>query len=95
MQSQRVTRLVHEDGLYRYLVGPEEQEVLFDYLAADHIATAWERKARARSADLDSIATAVETWLARRPGAQSTQPRTFRMMDQRGGWVLLTSPSIQ
>jgi hypothetical protein len=36
--------------------------VLFDYLAADRVATAWARKRPARGADLDRLRKAVERY---------------------------------
>ena len=50
-------------GLYRYLVGGEDlRQALFDYLACDRVAAAWAAKKGARSADLDRLRTAVETY---------------------------------
>jgi hypothetical protein len=41
------------DGLYRYMGGgPDEREVLFEYLACDRVAKAWARKRPARGAGL-------------------------------------------
>ena len=51
------------DGLYRYmLAGPDERQALFDYLACDRVAAAWDAKKNARSADLDRLRKAVERY---------------------------------
>jgi hypothetical protein len=44
------------DGLYRSLVaGNDMRQVLFDYLACDRVAAAWDRKRPAKAADLERL----------------------------------------
>ena len=38
------------------------RQALFDYLACDRVAAAWAAKKKARSADLDRLQRAVETY---------------------------------
>ena len=39
-----------------------QRQTLFDYLACDRVAVAWAAKKKARSADLDRLQEAVETY---------------------------------
>ena len=52
------------EGLYRYLVGGEDQrQALFDYLACDRVAAAWARKRPAKDKDLARKQQAEGRWL--------------------------------
>ena len=52
------------DGLYRFLVGGEDQrQALFDYLACDRVAAAWAMKRPAKDKDLERKQQAEWRWL--------------------------------
>ena len=52
------------EGLYRFLVGGEDQrQALFDYLACDRVAAAWARKRPAKDKDLARKQQAEGRWL--------------------------------
>ena len=52
------------EGLYRYLVGGEDQrQALFDYLACDRVAAAWAMKRPAKAADLARKQQAEGRWV--------------------------------
>ena len=52
------------EGLYRYLVGDEDQrQALFDYLACDRVAAAWAMKRPAKDKDLERKQQAEGRWL--------------------------------
>ena len=52
------------NGLYRFLVGGEDQcQALFDYLACDRVAAAWAMKRPATDKDLERKQQAEWRWL--------------------------------